>query len=128
MAANTGAVVFKDTTGPKVAFITYYKSEYRLHIRDAGTEAMKEVDQDVRAAAEGTLHSVKLAWEAPSALCVVVAAGGYPGDYAKGDVIEGLAEAAKIATATTISSEPDTSAECVRRVPAAWSVGDHLIQ
>ena len=30
------------------------------------------------------------------ALGVVLAAGGYPGDYAKGDVIEGLDEAAKL--------------------------------
>lgn len=45
----------KTPKGDRLAFITYYKSEYRLHIRDAGTEAMKEVDQDVRAAAEGSV-------------------------------------------------------------------------
>ncbi len=38
--------------GERLGFITYYKGEYKLHTRDA-TEPMKEVEQDVRAAAEG---------------------------------------------------------------------------
>jgi hypothetical protein len=36
----------------RLAFLTYQKGEFRLHTRDT-TEPMKEVDQDVRAAAEG---------------------------------------------------------------------------
>jgi hypothetical protein len=38
--------------GDRLAFITYYKGEFRLHTRDTN-EPMKEVDQDVRSAAEG---------------------------------------------------------------------------
>jgi phosphoribosylamine--glycine ligase len=34
-----------------------------------------------------------LSWRPGAAVCVVVAAGGYPGDYQKGKVIQGLAEA-----------------------------------
>lgn len=32
-------------------------------------------------------------WENGSSVCVIAAAGGYPGDYAKGDVITGITEA-----------------------------------
>ena len=46
--------------------------------------------------ARADLSGVKIEWDARAATCIVMAAGGYPGDYAKGDVIEGLAEAAKI--------------------------------
>lgn len=40
------------------------------------------------AASQGTLRSIKLAVKANFAVCVVVAAKGYPEHYAKGDVIE----------------------------------------
>ena len=42
------------------------------------------------AALDGRLDAVDVAWDARPALGVVLAAGGYPFDYAKGDVIEGL--------------------------------------
>jgi hypothetical protein len=42
----------KTARGEQLGFITYYKGEYRLHTRDTA-EPLKEVDQDVRAAAEG---------------------------------------------------------------------------
>ncbi|HXY40009.1 MAG TPA: hypothetical protein VEQ10_10075 [Vicinamibacteria bacterium] len=38
--------------GERLAFLTYYKGEYRLHAHDT-EEPMKEVEQDVRAASEG---------------------------------------------------------------------------
>ena len=38
--------------GDRLAFITYYKGEYKLHTKDTA-EPVKEVEQDVRAAAEG---------------------------------------------------------------------------
>jgi phosphoribosylamine--glycine ligase len=47
--------------------------------------------------ADGDLRGLVPTWEAPASLCVVLAAGGYPGDYAKGAVISGLDEAAKVA-------------------------------
>lgn len=43
-----------------------------------------------RQAAEGRLELAELEFDARSALGVVLAAGGYPGDYRKGDVIAGL--------------------------------------
>jgi phosphoribosylamine--glycine ligase len=41
------------------------------------------------AAIDGRLAEVKLEWDPRPAVCVVVAAAGYPGDVRKGDVIEG---------------------------------------
>jgi phosphoribosylamine---glycine ligase len=38
----------------------------------------------------------KLEWDPRPAVCVVLASGGYPGAYAKGKVITGLADAAKL--------------------------------
>jgi phosphoribosylamine--glycine ligase len=38
----------------------------------------------------GTLHEISLNWDRRPAVCVVMASGGYPGDYEKGKVITGL--------------------------------------
>lgn len=48
------------------------------------------------AAADGTLDRVNLVWSDDAALCVVMAANGYPGDYAKGSEIGGLNEASAV--------------------------------
>ncbi len=45
------------------------------------------------AAVEGRLDSMQVDWDERPALGVVMAAGGYPEGYRKGDVIEGLASA-----------------------------------
>ena len=43
----------------------------------------------------GTLDQIKLEWAHGYAVCVILAAGGYPGAYAKGDVISGAADSEK---------------------------------
>ena len=48
------------------------------------------------ATCEGRLDKVTLDWDPRPAVCVVMASGGYPGEYQKGKVIEGLDEAAKL--------------------------------
>jgi phosphoribosylamine--glycine ligase len=48
------------------------------------------------ACARGDLSGIELEWHDKAAVCVVMAAGGYPGDYVKGQVIEGLDAAAAI--------------------------------
>jgi phosphoribosylamine---glycine ligase len=48
------------------------------------------------AARDGVLKDFALRWFPDPAITVVMAANGYPGDYAKGSVIGGLDEAAKI--------------------------------
>ena len=47
------------------------------------------------ATAMGRLGGVTVEWNDEPALCVVMAAKGYPGDYARGSEIRGLAEAAR---------------------------------
>ncbi|MBJ6752208.1 phosphoribosylamine--glycine ligase [Geomonas anaerohicana] len=48
------------------------------------------------AVASGSLEGVEIEWHDKAAVCVVLAAEGYPADYRKGDVIEGLAAAGKV--------------------------------
>jgi phosphoribosylamine--glycine ligase len=44
----------------------------------------------------GTLDKIELNWKAAASVCVVMASGGYPGSYAKGRIIRGLDDAAKL--------------------------------
>ncbi len=48
----------------------------------------------IEAALDGRLDRVQAQWDGRAALGVVMAAGGYPGSYDKGDVITGLPETA----------------------------------
>jgi phosphoribosylamine--glycine ligase len=50
----------------------------------------------VEAALAKALNKVEATWDPRPTVGVVLAASGYPGDYAKGDVIEGLDDAAKL--------------------------------
>jgi phosphoribosylamine--glycine ligase len=45
---------------------------------------------------DGRLEEIDLAWTHQPCVTVVVASGGYPGDYAKGYAISGIAEAESI--------------------------------
>jgi len=49
----------------------------------------------VEATINGSLSRLPLAWKGDAAVCVVMAAGGYPGEYGRGQTIGGLKEAAK---------------------------------
>jgi len=48
------------------------------------------------AVADGDISGIKIEWHDMAAVCVVMAAAGYPGDYPKGDLISGLDAAGKI--------------------------------
>ncbi len=50
----------------------------------------------MEACINGTLASCEIRWSSDACVCVVMAAGGYPGKYEKGTPIEGLDDAAKI--------------------------------
>ncbi|MEK7366331.1 MAG: phosphoribosylamine--glycine ligase [candidate division NC10 bacterium] len=50
----------------------------------------------LEAVLDGRLHEVTLQWKEDTAVCVVMASGGYPGTYQKGKAIQGLEEAAKV--------------------------------
>jgi len=48
------------------------------------------------AVCDNKLDQITLEWDPRPAVCVVMASGGYPGDYQKGEKITGLEEAGKI--------------------------------
>jgi phosphoribosylamine--glycine ligase len=52
------------------------------------------------AVCDGTLDQVTLRWDPRPAVCVVMASGGYPGDYQKGKKITGLKEAQQLEDVT----------------------------
>jgi phosphoribosylamine--glycine ligase len=49
----------------------------------------------LEAIADDRLDQATIEWDPRAALCLVMASGGYPGDYEKGHVIQGLDEAAQ---------------------------------
>lgn len=82
--------------GPKVL-------EYNVRFGDPETQAvLARLDTDLvgimEAVIEKRLSEIDVKWKPESAVCVVLASGGYPGSYEKGIPITGLAEAAKEAT------------------------------
>lgn len=81
-------------TGPKVL-------EFNARFGDSETQVyMPRLKNDLvelmLASIEGSLGGISLEWEQSTAVCVVMASGGYPGKYAKGKVITGLDTVAKL--------------------------------
>ncbi|MEW6330584.1 MAG: phosphoribosylamine--glycine ligase [Pseudomonadota bacterium] len=69
--------------------------EYNCRFGDPETQpVMLRLKSDfielIEAAIDGKLDAVQAQWDPRAALGVVMAAGGYPGSYRKGDVIHGL--------------------------------------
>ena len=80
--------------GPKVI-------EFNCRFGDPETQVVLPLlDSDLvevmLACVDGKLAETPVKWSADAAVCVVMAAKGYPGSYAKGDAITGLAEAKAI--------------------------------
>ena len=78
--------------GPKVL-------EFNCRFGDPETQPIlmrlgSDLLEALLASARGNLHEVTLEWKKEAAVCVVMAAKGYPGDYLKGSEIKGLNEAA----------------------------------
>jgi phosphoribosylamine--glycine ligase len=87
-----GVMVTKD--GPKLV-------EYNARFGDPECQVlmlrmMSDIVPALIACADGQLKNFSLRWFDEAALTVIIATKGYPGDYAKGSVIEGLDEAAKV--------------------------------
>src|SRR5260370_24612208 len=57
---------------------------------------MSDIVPALIACADGQLKNFSLRWFDDVALTVIMATKGYPGDYGKGSVIQGLDEAAKV--------------------------------
>jgi len=80
--------------GPKVL-------EFNARFGDPETQVyLPRLENDLLelldASVNGTLASAELKWSLTVAVCVVMASGGYPGAYAKGNLISGLTEAAQM--------------------------------
>ena len=87
-----GVMVTKD--GPKLV-------EYNARFGDPECQVlmlrmMSDVLPALIACADGQLKNFSLRWFDDAALTVIMATKGYPGDYGKGSVIEGLDDAAKV--------------------------------
>ena len=88
------AGVMLTATGPKLF-------EYNVRFGDPECQVlmlrmMSDIIPAMLAACDGELKHFDLRWYPEPALTVVLAANGYPGDYAKGTRIDGLDEAAQI--------------------------------
>jgi len=75
--------------------------EYNARFGDPETQVlmlrlMSDLVPALLASRDGQLKSFDLRWYAEPALTVVMAAKGYPGDYKRGSVIEGLDEASAV--------------------------------
>jgi len=86
-----GVMIASDGT-PKVL-------EYNCRFGDPETQpVMMRLQSDfielIEAALDDKLNRVQAQWDSRAALGVVMAAGGYPGSYEKGDIISGLPEKA----------------------------------
>lgn len=75
--------------------------EYNVRFGDPETQALMarwggDLVDDMEAVVSGRLRGHELRWKAGSSVCVVMAAGGYPGETRLGDEISGLREAAEV--------------------------------
>ncbi|MEK6798192.1 MAG: phosphoribosylamine--glycine ligase [Planctomycetota bacterium] len=80
--------------GPKVL-------EFNCRFGDPETQVLlSRLDCDVfellSAVVDGRLDQAEVRWKSDSAVCVVMASGGYPGDYQRGKRIEGLDRASAL--------------------------------
>jgi phosphoribosylamine--glycine ligase len=77
--------------GPKIL-------EFNARFGDPETQVyLTRLENDLvellEASINGTLDKMELKWKPKASVCVVMASGGYPGNYAKGRPILGLAQA-----------------------------------
>jgi phosphoribosylamine--glycine ligase len=75
-------------TGPKIL-------EFNARFGDPETQVyLTRLENDfvelLDASVSGTLDKIELKWSPLASVCVVMASGGYPGNYGKGKIITGL--------------------------------------
>ncbi|MFA5791593.1 MAG: phosphoribosylamine--glycine ligase [Candidatus Paceibacterota bacterium] len=86
-----GLMLTKD--GPKIL-------EYNARFGDPETQTyMRLLDTDIldifNACVDGKLNEIEIKWKNLSACTIVLASGGYPGNYEKGKIISGITEIEK---------------------------------
>lgn len=108
--------------------------EYNCRFGDPETQPiMLRLSSDLtdlcEAALDGKLHEITATWDPRAALGIVLAAGGYPGRYRKGDAIEGLdrytGPDCKLFHAGT-ALQDDQVVTCGGRVLCATALGDSV--
>ena len=116
------------SNGPKVL-------EFNCRLGDPETQAIvARMDFDLAevltAAAEGKLASRVLKWHPDASVCVVMASGGYPGNYATGKEIHGLERASALPGVAVFHAgtkrERDNYYTGSGRVLGVTAVGDTL--
>ncbi|HEY7545165.1 MAG TPA: phosphoribosylamine--glycine ligase, partial [Blastocatellia bacterium] len=75
--------------------------EYNVRLGDPETQSvLMRLDSDLVEIGEriidGSIGAMQIDWSADSSVCVVVASGGYPGEFEKGKIITGLDEAGEV--------------------------------
>jgi phosphoribosylamine--glycine ligase len=79
---------------------------------------------------DGKLAELEVQWKPEPAVCVVLASKGYPGKYAKGDIIEGLEAAKKIEGVTVFHAGTSFSGSNIvtngGRVLGVTALGDDI--
>lgn len=124
-----GLMIMADGT-PKVI-------EYNCRFGDPETQPiMLRLQSDLvalcLAATKGELANTVIEFDARPAVGVVLAAGGYPGDYAKGTVIHGLgageSSTAKVFHAGTSSNSEGQVVTAGGRVLCATAMGENVTQ
>jgi phosphoribosylamine--glycine ligase len=114
--------------GPKVL-------EFNCRLGDPETQALVarmhfDLGEVFAALAEGELGKQKLRWHAGASVCIVMASGGYPGNYATGKEIRGLEIAETIPDVTVFHAgtrrEGDTYYTSSGRVLGVTARGDTL--
>ncbi len=109
--------------------------EYNCRFGDPETQPiMLRLQSDLAAlclaAIDGELQDYQAQWDPRPALGVVLAAGGYPGSYKKGDLIAGLDNAARKTDAKVFHAGTDTRDESIvtngGRVLCATALGDTI--
>jgi phosphoribosylamine--glycine ligase len=116
------------SSGPKVL-------EFNCRLGDPETQAIvARMDFDLAellaAITEGRLTSQKLNWRPGASVCVVMASGGYPGNYTIGKEIHGLEKASAVPGVAVFHAGTTREANiyytCSGRVLGATAVGDTL--
>ncbi len=81
-------------SGPKVLEFNarFGDPETQVYLRRLENDLVELLDASV----SGTLDKIELKWSSMASVCVVMASGGYPGNYAKGKPIHGLDDVAKL--------------------------------
>jgi len=114
--------------GPKVL-------EFNCRFGDPETEAVIprmacDLAPALMACVDGTLREDMIKWRPDPCVCVVMVSGGYPGDYSKGKVVEGLEDAATMSDVVVFhaGTKSDNGAVITSggRVLGVTAVGDDL--